>query len=247
LADFSETSVELIGAESQYGSNAQVTNCRELVMKIAAKHPDAAGIGIMLKEAVGLGLATPPGLSGFAGARPSPSPVVRLFSFALPKGSAKIQVEINGAVIDVPDTNGVALDLAALNRPNAPTSPADATVSVPLIKLAWGRSGDKGDKANVGIIARQSEYLPYIYAALTEQAVADCFAHFLPPEAAGKTASYVERYLMPGADAINFLIHDVLGGGGMASIRNDAQGKGYGQLLLALPIPVSARIAKQLK
>jgi hypothetical protein len=247
LADFSETSVELIGAESQYGSSAQVTNCRELVMKIAAKHPDAAGIGIMLKEAVGLGLATPPGLSGFAGARPSPSPVVRLFSFALPKGSAKIQVEMNGAVIDVPDTNGVALDLAALNRPNAPTSPADATVSVPLIKLAWGRSGDKGDKANVGIIARQSEYLPYIYAALTEQAVADCFAHFLPPEAAGKTASYVERFLMPGADAINFLIHDVLGGGGMASIRNDAQGKGYGQLLLALPIPVSPGIAKQLK
>jgi hypothetical protein len=52
---------------------------------------------------------------------------------------------------------------------------------------------------------------------------------------------------MPGADAINFLIHDVLGGGGMASIRNDAQGKGFGQLLLALQIPVSAGIAKQLK
>jgi hypothetical protein len=173
--------------------------------------------------------------------------VVRLFSFALPKGSAQIQVEMDGAFIDVPDTAGVTLDLAALNRPNAPALPADATVSVPLIKLAWGRSGDKGDKANVGIIARQTEYLPYIYAALTEQAVADCFAHFLPPEAAGKTASYVERHLMPGADAINFLIHDVLGGGGMASIRNDAQGKGFGQLLLALQIPVSAGIAKQLK
>ena len=79
LPDFSETSVEILGAESQFGSAATVTNCREVVMKIAAKHPDAAGIGIMLKETVGLGLATPPGLSGFAGARPSPSPVVRLF------------------------------------------------------------------------------------------------------------------------------------------------------------------------
>jgi hypothetical protein len=51
---------------------------------------------------------------------------------------------------------------------------------------------------------------------------------------------------MPGTHAINFLIHDVLGGGGMASIRNDAQGKGYGQLLLAASIPVSAEIANKL-
>jgi hypothetical protein len=247
LADFSETSVELIGAESQYGSNAQVSHCRELVMKIAAKHPDAAGIGIMLKEAVGLGLATPPGLSGFAGARPSPSPVVRLFSFALAKGTAKIQIELDGAIFDVPDSPGVALDRAALIRPDVPAAPADATVSVPLIKLAWGRSGDKGDKANIGIIARRPKYLPYIYAALTEQAVADRFGHFISAGATGSSGGYVERYLMPGTDAINFLIHNVLGGGGMASIRNDAQGKGYAQLLLDAAIPVSAEIASQLK
>lgn len=111
--------------------------------------------------------------------------------------------------------------------------------------MLGGRSGDKGDKANIGIIARQPEYLPYIYAALTEQAVFEKFAHFLPQGATSDKA--VERYLMPGTHAINFLIHDVLGGGGMASIRNDAQGKGYGQLLLAASIPVSAEIANQLK
>jgi hypothetical protein len=247
LPDYSETSVELIGAESQFGANAQITQCRELVLKIAAKHPDAAGIGIMLKEAVGLGLATPPGLSGFAGARPSPSPVVRLFSFALPKGTAEIEVEIDGVSYQVPDSPGQPFSPQDLQRPTVPAAPTDATVPVPLIKLAWGRSGDKGDKANVGIIARQPEYLPYIYAALSQQAVADCFAHFLPAEAAGNSVSYVDRYLMPGSHAINFLIHDVLGGGGMASIRNDAQGKGYGQILLALSIPVSAEIAAQLK
>lgn len=256
LADFSDTSVEILGAESQYGSAATVTNCREVVMKIAAKHPDAAGIGIMLKEAVGLGLATPPGLSGFAGARPSPSPVVRLFSFALLKGAAegstkgavKPQVELDGVVFDVPDTAGVTFNAKDITRPNAPILPASPEgdlIAVPLIKLAWGRSGDKGDKANIGIIARQPEYLPYIYAALTEQAIFERFAHFLPEGAtSGKS---VERYLMPGSHAINFLIHDVLGGGGMASIRNDAQGKGYGQLLLAASIPVSAEIARQLK
>ena len=228
-------------------------------MKIAVKHPDAAGIGIMLKEAVGLGLATPPGLSGFAGARPSPSPVVRLFSFALLKGAAegstkgaakgavKPQVELDGVVFDVPDTAGVAFNRQNITRPKVPTLPAAPTgdlVAVPLIKLAWGRSGDKGDKANIGIIARQPEYLPFIYAALTEQAVFEKFAHFLPEGATSDKS--VERYLMPGTHAINFLIHDVLGGGGMASIRNDAQGKGYGQLLLAASIPVSAEIANKL-
>ncbi len=110
---------------------------------------------------------------------------------------------------------------------------------------ALARSGDKGNKANVGIIARQPEYLPYIYAALNEQAVAERFAHFLPEGATQQSLSYVERYLMPGTHAINFLIHDVLGGGGMASIRNDAQGKGFGQLMLDASIPVSAAIAAE--
>jgi hypothetical protein len=118
-------------------------------------------------------------------------------------------------------------------------------VNVSLIKLALARSGDKGNKANVGIIARQPEYLPYIYAALNEQAVAERFAHFLPEGAAQNSLCYVERYLMPGTNAINFLIHDVLGGGGMASIRNDAQGKGFGQLMLDASIPVSAAIAAE--
>ena len=246
LPDYTETSVELIGTESQYGVNATVANCRELSMKIAVKHADPAGIGILLKECVGLGLATPPGLSGFAGARPKPSPVVRLFSFVLPKGSTKIQIEMDGTYIDCPDALGAPLNRDLIERPQAPNASLDSnTVNVSLIKLALARSGDKGNKANVGIIARQPEYLPYIYAALNEQAVAERFAHFLPEGAAQNSLCYVERYLMPGTNAINFLIHDVLGGGGMVSIRNDAQGKGFGQLMLDASIPVSAAIAAE--
>jgi hypothetical protein len=243
LPDFSETSVEVIGAESQYGAAAQSGRYREVALKVAAKHADAAGIGILLKEMTGLGLATPPGLCGFAGGRPKPSPIVRLFSFELPKGAVTPQVEINGQLIDCPDTQGTALDVQSIVRPAVPALPSSGNlVEVPLVALAYARSGDKGNKANIGIIARKPEYLPYIYAALTEQAVAQRFAHFIQSSAAAS----VQRYLMPGCDGINFLIDDVLGGGGMASLRNDSQGKGYGQLLLDAQIPVSAEMAAPL-
>jgi hypothetical protein len=117
-------------------------------------------------------------------------------------------------------------------------------VEVPLIDLAWARSGDKGNKANIGVIARHANYLPYIWAALTKASVAARFGHFID---SGADTTKVEKYYLPGANAINFLIDDVLGGGGVASIRNDAQGKGYSQILLAHPIAIPADIAEQLE
>lgn len=241
LPDFSETSIELMGTESQFGDFAEEREHREVVMKIAAKHPEMAGIGILLKEAVGLGLATPPGLSGFAGSRPSPSPVVRLFSFTIPRERIEVSIDLGDKQLTCSSGAGTALDVSALPRPDAPGAEGEATATVPLIALAFGRSGDKGDKANVGIIARKPEYLPWIWQALDTDAVTARFAHFLKNTHAG----CVERFLLPGASAINFLLHDVLGGGGVASIRNDPQGKGYAQILLACPIPVPEAIAKE--
>ncbi|MFT5483734.1 MAG: hypothetical protein ACI9GW_002392 [Halieaceae bacterium] len=243
LADFSETSIEMIGAESQFGAFSAVKNCREVAMKIAAKHPEAIGIGIMLKEAVGLGLATPPGLSGFQGGRPRPSPVVRLFSFALDKSTVAVTIDNGGELILCEKTPCAAFDSLQIVRPLWPSSQDSGDlIEVPLIKLAIGRSGDKGDKANIGIIARQPNYLPYIVDALTTELVIERFAHFL--ETPDKDS--VERFLLPGSLAINFLLHKVLGGGGIASLRNDNQGKGYAQLLLTCPIPVPVSIAESL-
>ncbi|MCB1676677.1 MAG: DUF1446 domain-containing protein [Halioglobus sp.] len=243
LPDFSETSIELIGAESQYGRFAQIAGSREVAMKLAARHPQAAGIGIMLKEAVGLGLATPPGLSGFAGGRPKPSPVVRLFSFTVAREQVDVRILIDDDGISCSEVYGEPVRALDIQRPVAPvTAAAAALVEVPLIALAWGRSGDKGNRANIGIIARQSEYLPFIWAALTEAVVTERFAHFLEDTGPGN----VQRFALPGANAINFLLHNVLGGGGIASLRNDPQGKGYAQLLLSCPVPVPAAIARSL-
>ena len=244
MPDFSETSIELIGAESQYGEFASISGPREVAMKIAAKHPLMQGIGIMLKEAVGVALATPPGLSGFQGARAKPSPIVRLFSFLLPKTQLGISIQIDGQSVQCPEPLGAGSD-SKLVRPDFPVAEQDQpTVSVPLIALAWGRSGDKGDKANIGIIARKAEYLPYICAALTEQVVAARFAHFLGTDKDINCSQPVQRFLLPGCNAINFLLHSVLGGGGMASLRNDAQGKGFAQLLLAVPIAIPEAVLK---
>jgi hypothetical protein len=107
---------------------------------------------------------------------------------------------------------------------------------VPLEQLAWARSGDKGDDANIGVIAREARYMPYIWAALTEARVADRLAHFLQGR--------VERFFLPGLPAMNFVLHDVLGGGGIASLRCDPQGKGYAQLLLCERIAVPRRFVE---
>ncbi|MGB5723640.1 MAG: acyclic terpene utilization AtuA family protein, partial [Parasphingorhabdus sp.] len=245
LGDFSETSVEIIGAESQFGDFAADFEPREVVAKIAAKHIEAAAIGILLRELTGLGLATPPGLSGFSGARAKPSPVVRLYSYLTPKKALPIEIDVDGKKISFQDGKGIAFDPATIQRPPPPQAPEglDVVTTVPLIRLAWARSGDKGNKANIGVIARDPAYLPYIWAALTPDSVAQRFGHFI--EGGAKSAK-VEKYSLPGSHALNFLIDAVLGGGGMASIRNDAQGKGYGQILLAHPIAIPAALADQL-
>lgn len=231
-ADFTETSIEIIGAESQFGPAKCIDGSREVAVKIAARHPDQTGIAILLREATGLALSSPPGLSGFAGARPKPSPVMRLFSFELPKSEIHISVSTDGSGEPFMDIAGVPLNAAAIERPEPPAVPKDAAdfTEVPLIQLAWGRSGDKGDKANIGIIARKPAYVPYIWSTLTETVVAERFGHFLKGD--------VERYYLPGSNAVNFVLNDVLGGGGVASLRSDPQGKGYAQVLLTHPVSV---------
>ncbi len=238
--DYSETSVELIGDESVYGdfARATATPTRSVAVKIAAKHFDQRAAGLLLKEVTGLGLSAPPGLSGFAGGRPKPSPVVRLFSFTVAKAEVPVELHVEGEVVELPPEPGTSFDPAALPRPTPPPEPDAAAdmVPVPLIKLAWARSGDKGDKANIGVLPRRLDYAPYIWAALTESEVEQRFAHYLQGR--------VERFFMPGTGAINFVLDQVLGGGGVASLRNDPQGKGYSQILLQTPIPVPRSIAE---
>ncbi len=236
---FSETSVEVLGAEAGYGPHAIHVQTREVVLKVAAKHPVPAVLMGLLRELTSSATSMAPGIGGMGGNRPKPSPVVRLYSFLVDKETVVPTVHINGDSWQVPFSSGQALDLNAIVRPTLDLAQeAGETVEVPLVKLAHGRSGDKGADANIGIIARKPEYYSLIRKELTAERVRDYFSYLMNGD--------VERYDLPGIHALNFVLQDSLGGGGMNSLRNDPQGKAYAQILLEIPISVPADLAQQL-
>jgi hypothetical protein len=104
-----------------------------------------------------------------------------------------------------------------------------------LFLLAHGRSGDKGDTVNIGIISRRDEWYAYLERELTVDRVHD----YLDPLGIGS----VERFELPNLGALNFLVHHALGGGGAVTLKLDAQGKTFAQALLRMPVFVPADIA----
>jgi len=111
-----------------------------------------------------------------------------------------------------------------------PPSARQTRRRVPLLHLAHARSGDKGDTANVGLIALRPEYYPVLVREVTAERVA---AHFR-----GVITGGVERFELPNLQALNFLLHGALGGGGTLSLKTDAQGKVFSTALLRMEIPV---------
>jgi len=111
-------------------------------------------------------------------------------------------------------------------------------VKVQLTKLAHARSGDKGDTANVGLIALQDEFYPILAREVTAERVKQHFK--------GICRGDVERFELPNIGALNFLLHESLGGGGTLSLMTDAQGKTFSTALLRMEIEVSDQEAADL-
>ena len=109
---------------------------------------------------------------------------------------------------------------------------------VQLVDLAHARSGDKGDTANVGIIALRPNWYPLLEKYVTRDRVREHFH--------GVITGDVERYELPNLKALNFLLHGALDGGGTLSLKTDAQGKVYSTALLRMVIDVPDIIAKRL-
>lgn len=103
-------------------------------------------------------------------------------------------------------------------------------MKVRLVDIAHARSGDKGDTANVGVIAMRTEWYPLLARELTRERVAEHFR--------GMITGDVARFELPNLDALNFLLHGALGGGGTLSLKTDAQGKVYSTALLRIVLDV---------
>ncbi len=111
-------------------------------------------------------------------------------------------------------------------------------MKIELTKLAHARSGDKGDTANVGVIALKDEFYPVLEREVTAEKVKAHFGAMVKGE--------VERFELPNLKALNFLLHESLGGGGTLSLMTDAQGKTFSTALLRMNIELDDAEAENL-
>jgi hypothetical protein len=248
LPDFKATAVELLGAETLYGPHARTGAAREVMLRVVADHAMKPALEIFAREIAPAGTSWSPGTTSPGGGRPSPSPLIKPLAFFVDKAAVPVQVVMDGQAlaVEVPLAGPVLpVDLPLAGRAAPPQDlpePApwgdglagdlEPQIEVPLVRLAWARSGDKGNTANIGVIARRPEWLPLLWARLTPQAVHAHLAHLV--------LGPVERFHLPGISAMNFLLHEALDGGGPASRRMDPLGKGLAQILLDMPVRVPA-------
>ncbi len=239
---FSEKSVEILGIESTYGGHAQALDSREVVVKIAVKHMFKEACMFFASEIAQASTGMAPALAGIVGGRPKASPVIKLFSFLIDKNQVNVEIDFEGKryLVEVPQRISTE-QLPTLKASENAIYQGDE-IEVPLIEIAHARSGDKGNHSNIGVIARKADYLPWIRAALTEEAVASYMQHVLDAE-----KGRVIRYELPGLNALNFMLENALGGGGVASLRIDPQGKAFAQQLLDMPVKSSGTSFRKIK
>ena len=239
MADWRLSHSEILGNEASYGARANDhSNSREVIMKLVVEHDDKRAADLFWREQNSAIMNMSVGTSiGFGG---MPMPITQHFSFLIDKTELEATVTVAGEArpSPVPTQGGYRADKTV--RPPVPAAPEAAlTATVPLVALAWTRSGEKGDLFNVAVIARQPDYLAYIRQALTPAAIADWYRHFLADDRPAR----IELYEVPGIDALNYVVNDSMAGGLNKSPRLDPGAKGMAQQLLEFPVAVPSAIA----
>lgn len=230
LSDYRRSDIEVLGAEANWGAHGRRHDTREVILKIAVHHDDRQALERFGRECIPSATSMAQGITGFSGGRPSPAPLVRLFSCRVPKSAVPVAIDGQPFPSAADISEPPASVAEALPDPEATAPPTGPVRRLRLIDIAYGRSGDKGDSANIGVLARNPAFLPILRAQLTAQAVRDHLSHFVH--------GTVERFEFPGLHGFNFLLHAALGGGGMASLRHDPQGKMLAQILMDFPVDV---------
>ncbi len=226
--DYTGVELEVLGAgdEEAFG---------EAILRLAVSHAKREALELFAREIAPAGTSFAPGTTGsLIAGRPAVVPCIRLFSCLIDKGlvSAQLHFEGRDQTLAAPSPSGGAKPTAepAAQPGELQIETPAGSVEVPLIRIAHGRSGDKGSRCNVGIIAREPRFFDVIAGEVTAKRVRAHLARFVQGE--------VRRYALPGIGAFNYVLEDALGGGGMASLRNDPLGKAMAQHLLTLRIRI---------
>lgn len=234
FADYRRVYQEILGTEALFGPHSHIPRSREVVLRLVVEHDDPKALEIIASEIASGGVSWAPGMASIGGGRPKAGPIVRLFSFLWPKAAVPVAVVAEGAAEGLPVPPPLPPSSAKASTRTVygelPPVPAADLVEVPLERIAHGRSGDKGDSVNIGILARHPRWLPVLHEQLTAARVQAYFAHLIK--------GTVSRFDVPGLSGFNFLATSALDGGGMASPRSDPLGKAFAQMLLDLPVRV---------
>ncbi|XP_065806357.1 uncharacterized protein lratb.1 [Labrus bergylta] len=206
LEDFSSVNIQVLGAEDTYGENARTKGSREAVIWMAVHHKQKKALEVFAREVAPAGTGMAPGLTGIVGGRPRVSPVLKPFFFLHPKSQLKVDVHVDGELVESlteaePDTHEQEAPPSSeeeLPDKELPSGPH----SYRLEELAYTRSGDKGDSANIGVIARHPLFYSYLKKHLTSSVVEEYFSHLIQPG----VKNAVTRYTLPGIHALNFVL-----------------------------------------
>ncbi len=229
---FEATHTELIGHSACWGPLAGDVDVPEVLLRLSVRDHDRAKLEAFSKMVPAVILSGPPGVA-VTGGRPQAQEVMAYWPALVPRDLVKPRLitREGETPLEWPTPLLPPQKPVALPKPTWPkVKRGGGSVSVRLSELAHGRSGDKGDTANVGVIARCPEVYPWLVQTLTAKRVKARFK--------GLCLGKVERHEVPNLTALNFLLHESLGGGGTVSLRIDAQGKTYSHALLAMEVRV---------
>jgi hypothetical protein len=241
--DILETSTEYFGWNACQRSLVGREDGNEIILRLGARAVTEAPLKKFGKLIPSLILSGPPGVCVLGGV-PKAQEVVSYWPALMPKTAVRpkvalwedglrqvreVELEQVGRFSPKSDSSQVA------SKPSQTIKEAlTASKGVPLSRICLGRSGDKGDTANIGILARGPKSYKFLCEWLTAQRVKDLFQELCK----GK----VIRYELPGLSGLNFLLEESLGGGGTVTLRTDAQGKTFAQALIAQVAPIPADV-----
>jgi hypothetical protein len=200
-------------------------------LRFSARGADAKPLQRMARELAGIALAGPAGICG-AGGRPEVSPAFGYWPALIPRRMVAVRTFMAGE--SIPDSWDASPSAEISVRPEAappPSRGAGKKKRVALARVAYSRSGDKGDSANVGVAALTPELYPELVREVTAERVAEYFR--------SNVKGPVMRYRLDNLGALNFLLRGALGGGGTVSLLLDQQGKTMAQGILNMEIDVA--------